>query len=217
MPVRFVPLHKGMLGGFDGQQDGSNAFIYSRYLIPHLQDFEGWAIFCDGDMLVTEDIYELFALRDKTKAVQVVKHDYKTSQPRKYIGSPIENDNIDYPRKNWSSVIIWNCGHSAHRILTPEYVAHAGGHILHRFGWLNDDEVGEIPVEWNWLVGEYPKNPDARLLHHTLGSPGFGHYAECEGSRRWNAHLLNMLNMEGERAAEMVRRAHWRKSVKIAS
>lgn len=206
-----------MLGGFDGQQDGTNAFIYSRYLIPHLQDFGGWAVFCDGDMLVTDDIYELYKLRDDSKAVQVVKHDYQTKQPRKYIGSPIENDNVDYPRKNWSSVIIWNCSHPAHRILTPDYVAHAGGHILHRFGWLSDNEIGELPVSWNHLVGEYPESQNAKLLHHTLGSPGLSHYAACEGSKRWNRHLLCLLEMAGERPAEMVRRAHWhQKVVKIA-
>ena len=131
-PVQFIPLHKPMLGGFDGQQDGTNAFIFSRYLVPHLNDFEGWAIFCDGDQIVTTDIYELYALRDPEKAVQVVQHDYDCT-PRKYVGTPLESDNVNYPRKNWSSVMIFNCGHASNRILKPDYVAHAGGHILHRF------------------------------------------------------------------------------------
>ena len=108
-PVQFIPLHKPMLDNFDGQQDGTNAFIYSRYLIPHLQGFEGFAIFCDGDMHVNADIYELYELRDESKAVQVVQHNYKTSQVKKYIDTPIENYNVDYKRKNWSSVVIWNC------------------------------------------------------------------------------------------------------------
>ncbi len=210
-PVQFIPLHSPMLSNFDGQQDGTNAFIYSRYLVPHLQDFEGWAIFVDGDMILEADIYELWKLRDETKAVQVVKHDYKTKHDRKYIGTPIANDNIDYPRKNWSSVTLFNCGHRSNQILTPEFVGESGGGILHRFQWLNDDEIGELPFEWNHLVDEYP-DKQAKLYHHTLGSPGFTHYAECFSSKDWNAHLLSALNMEGESAFEMVRRSKWHRS-----
>ncbi len=99
-PVQFVPLHRPMLNDFDGQQDGTNAFIYSRYLVPQLQNYTGWAIFVDGDMHVNSDIVELWNLRDESKAAQVVKHNYKTVSPRKYIGTPIENDNVDYDRKN---------------------------------------------------------------------------------------------------------------------
>lgn len=207
-PVQFIPLHSPMLNDFDGQRDGTNAFIFSRYLVPYLQDYDGWALFCDGDQLVTTDIYELWALRDETKAVQVVKHDYKTQHPRKYLGTPLANDNIDYPRKNWSSVMLMNCGHRSNQILTPEFVAESSGAILHRFQWLNDSEIGELPVEWNHLVGEYPEN-HAKLYHHTLGSPGFEQYAQCESSKLWNQYLLNALHMEGERQAELVRRAHW--------
>ena len=175
-PVSFIPLHQQHLDGFDGQQDGTNGFIFSRYLVPYLNGFYGAAIFCDGDMIVNTDINELIDLMDPMYAVQVVKHDYKTKYPRKYIGSPIENDNVDYPRKNWSSVMIFNCGHPSNSILTPEFVAEAGGSFLHRFEWLNDTEIGELPLEWNWLEGEYPHNPDAKLIHHTLGSPGFSYY-----------------------------------------
>lgn len=213
-PVRFIPLHSPMLNNFDGQQDGTNAFIYSRYLVPYLNDFEGWAIFCDGDMVVTADIYELYGLKDETKAVQVVKHDYETSSHRKYIGTPLESDNVDYPRKNYSSVILFNCGHRSNQILTPEFVSTMGPVTLHRFQWLNDSEIGGLPREWNHLVGEYPENHKASLYHHTLGSPGFSYYANCESSRRWNSTLLNALHMSGERPGEMVRRAHWHRAAK---
>jgi hypothetical protein len=202
-----------MLENFDGQRDGTNAFIYSRYLIPSLQDYQGYALFCDGDMHVEDDIYELYNLRDDC-AVQVVPHDYQTDHELKYIGTPLQNSNIDYPRKNWSSVVIWNCGHPSHKILTREFVEDAGGEFLHRFQWLNDDEIGELPFEWNHLVGEYKKNGGAKLYHHTLGSPGFAFYAECESAMDWNRHLLNALNMEGERQVEMVRRALWNRSVR---
>lgn len=211
-PVRFVPLHAPMLDNFDGQQDGTNAFIYSRYLVPYLEDYSGMALFCDGDMLMCADVYELFHYTDKP--VSVVKHEYTTRHPRKYIGSPIENDNLDYPRKNWSSVMLFNCGHRSNQILTPEFVASAGGKMLHRFEWLNDSEIGELPVAWNHLVGEY-EPAEAKIYHHTLGSPGFEYYKECESSKRWNQTLLNALHMSGERQDEMVRRAHWhRKGIK---
>lgn len=207
-PVRFTPLHNSMLDGFDGQQDGSNAFIYSRFLVPYLKNYIGFGIFADGDMVCDADIYELYDLRDATKAVQVVKHNYETCSDRKYIGTPMESDNEDYPRKNWSSVVLWNCSHPSHGILTPELVGTAGGAFLHRFAWLNDEEIGDLPPEWNWLDLEYP-HKDAKIVHHTLGSPGFEHYQHSPTARQWNLYLLKALNMEGERQAEMVRRAHW--------
>ena len=139
IPVSICPLHQDALN-FDGQQDGSNAFIFSRYLVPYLQDYKGWALFADGDMLITEDLKNLWDLRDDKYAVQVVKHDYKTKNYRKYIGSPMESDNLDYPKKNWSSVMLFNCGHPSNKILTKELVGEAGGAFLHRFQWLTDDE-----------------------------------------------------------------------------
>ncbi len=214
-PVSFTPLHQQHLNGFDGQQDGTNAFIYSRYLVPYLETFQGAAVFVDGDMHVNCDINELLYLFDPDYAVQVVKHDYSTRHHRKYLGTPLENDNVDYPRKNWSSVMIWNCAHPANKILTPEFVADAGGAFLHRFEWLRDDQIGGLPKEWNHLVGEYKPNPDAKLYHHTLGTPGFQRYMSCESHKEWNAYLLNALHLEGERQSDMVRRAHWASNPKL--
>jgi hypothetical protein len=211
-PVSFTPLHVPMLNGFDGQQDGTNAFIYSRYLVPYLNGFEGAALFVDGDMLVRCDINELLEEFDPEKAVQVVKHDYQTGHPVKYIGTPLQNGNVDYPRKNQSSVIIFNCGHPSNRILYPEFVESAGGSFLHRFEWLNEDEIGSLDPKWNHLVGEYDHSPKARLLHYTLGAPGFKHYAQCEGSKEWNQTLLNALRMDGEDQTDMVRRARWHRT-----
>ena len=213
-PVKFVPLHQKMFHNFDGQRDGTNAFIYSRYLIPYLQHYVGFALFCDGDMVVTDDIYKLWDCRDYEKAVQVVKHDYRTNHPVKYTGTPLQNSNIDYPRKNWSSVVIWNCEHPSNKVLSLDFVRDASGALLHRFDWLLDDEIGGLPKDWNHLVGEYPENPNAKLYHHTLGSPGFEHYRECESSKEWNRCLLNALHMEGERQFEIVRRAQWHRTVK---
>lgn len=183
-PVSFTPLVLPALPGYtESHRDGSNAFIYSRFLTPFLFGFEGWAIFADGDMICREDIASLWALRDESKAVQCAKHDYKTKAQDKYLG----NKNQDYPRKNWSSLVLWNCGHPDNRILTPEFVQHQTGAFLHRFTWLKDEQVGELPKEWNWLTTEYPDNYDAKLLHYTLGTPCFKDYWSCDMADEWHS------------------------------
>lgn len=185
-PVADIPLHRPQLRNFDGQQDGTNSFIYSRFLVPSLQCFEGWAIYCDSDMLFLDDIAKLWALRDESKAVMVVKHDYKTRHKLKSVGTALEARNEDYPRKNWSSMVLWNCGHPRNRIVTREFAESAGGRALHRFEWLSDEEIGELPKEWNWLVGEYDFNPEAKLVHYTLGAPCFDFYRRCDYSEEWH-------------------------------
>lgn len=187
-PVAFFPLAKNMLNGFDGQRDGSNAFIYSRFLIPYLQSWTGHALFFDGDMVCNADVAELWEQRSHYKAVQVVHHDYQTKSPIKYLG----NKNEDYPRKNWSSVILWNCAHFANRQLTPEFVGKQPGSFLHRFEWIAQPKhMGELPIEWNWLVSEYPKNQQAKLYHYTLGIPSFSEFAKCDHSDAWHREHYN--------------------------
>lgn len=210
IPVRITPLHEPMLR-FDGQQDGSNAFIYSRYLVPSMMGYEGWALFCDGDMVAQRDLADLWALRDDRYAVQVVKHDYRPASKLKYIGSPMTCPNAAYPRKNWSSVMLWNCGHPSNQTLTESVVANAGGKYLHRFEWLQDSEIGELPDHWNRLVGE--QVGDGSLLHYTLGVPGFSHYANCEYSQPWHATLMDALEIAGETPQRIVERAHGRRNV----
>jgi len=200
VPVAFHPLASKMLGGFDGQKDGTNAFIYSRFLVPYLQNYTGWAIFADGDMVLVEDIAKLWALREDfvvDKAVAVVKHDYKTKNPRKYLGTPMEADNLDYPGKNRSSVILWNCGHMANRILTPEFVAESPGSFLHRFSWLNESQIAELPPEWNALSLEQDVSL-ASLIHYTCGSPGLSAYRNCPGAEHWHRARKNAMRMIGE-------------------
>lgn len=193
VPVQFIPLHVPMLGDFDGQQDGSNAFIYSRFLIPEIMNFDGWAIYCDSDMLLRADLAELWALRDDSKAVMVCQHDYRTRHAYKSVGTAMESKNQDYPRKNWSSMVLWNCGHPSNRFVKRDFASRAGGKALHRFSWLTDDEIGSIPLEWNWLVGEYPYEKHAKLVHFTLGSPCFDYYRRCDYSSEWHeyAALVN--------------------------
>lgn len=181
-PVQFLPLAENNLREYkEVHTDGSNKFIYSRFLTPFLMNYSGWAIFADGDMVCQADVSELWALRDESKAVQVVKHDYQTKASKKYLG----NKNENYPRKNWSSIILWNCGHPDNRTLTPEFIQNQPGSYLHRFSWLSDALIGELPIEWNWLAIEYPDNPKAKLIHHTLGIPCFKDYADESMSEYW--------------------------------
>lgn len=186
-PVQIIPLALNLLEGYEEKHtDGSNHFIYSRFLVPHLMDYKGHAIFMDGDMIVRDDIYKLWNMRDATVDVQVVKHDYKTRMTEKYLGAK----NEDYPRKNWSSVILWNCASFPNRKLTPEYVMNATGAQLHRFQHIDDNRIGELPIEWNWLPDEFGPNEDAKLLHYTLGTPSFHEFATTPMGDEWHRERI---------------------------
>ena len=183
LPVSFIPLAINTLKGYqETHQDKSNDFVYSRFLTPYLHNFEGWAIFADGDMVCQSDIKELWDLRDETKALQVVMHDYKTKFNQKYLG----NTNENYPRKNWSSLILWNCSHPKHKVLTPDFISNQTGKYLHRFSWLDDEDIGKLPIDWNWLAIEYPNNPKAKIIHYTLGTPCFKDYRNSEMAVTWH-------------------------------
>ena len=183
LPVIFLPLSMNTLKGYkETHNDKSNDFVYSRFLTPYLHNFEGWAIFADGDMVCQYDIKELWDLRDETKALQVVMHDYKTKFTQKYLG----NTNENYPRKNWSSLILWNCSHPKHKVLTPDFISSQTGKYLHRFSWLDDKDIGELPIDWNWLAIEYPNNPKAKIIHYTLGTPCFRDYRNTEMAGAWH-------------------------------
>lgn len=182
IPVKITPLVLSQLKEFnETHQDRSNDFVYSRFLTPYLNEFNGWAIFADGDMICQADLKELIGMADPNKALMVVKHDYQTKASIKYLG----NINENYPRKNWSSVILWNCSHPKHKILTPEFVSNQTGKFLHRFSWLDDNDIGELPVEWNWLACEYEKNADAKLIHYTLGTPCFKDFRDTDMAEIW--------------------------------
>jgi hypothetical protein len=188
VPVSITPLSLKSLQRIygEGHRDGTNGFIYLRFLIPYLMNYEGWAIFCDGaDMVMDADIAELAKLYDPYKAVQVVKHDYKTQHPRKYVGTQMEAANADYPKKNWSSVMLINCGHYAWRGMTPDKVASLPGSYLHRFEFIEDRFIGSLPEVWNWLADEYGQHGAAKLYHWTAGIPGFAHYKNAAHADLW--------------------------------
>jgi len=130
VPVSINPLSLNLLKEYtETHTDGSNQFVYTRFLVPHLMNYQGCAIFIDGDMVLQEDITNLYKLFDSKYAVQVVKHNYKTKMSTKYLGAK----NEDYPRKNWSSVVLWNCAHPKNKTLTPAFVQTASGSQLHRY------------------------------------------------------------------------------------
>jgi hypothetical protein len=194
-PVSFLPLVRGSIPGYvEYHSDGSNHFTYSRFLVPYLFDYNGWAIFVDGDMVCNDDILRLWAMRDETKAVMVAKHEYISKHSVKYLG----NHNRNYPRKNWSSVVLWNCSHPSNLILTPDFISSKDGAFLHRFHWLNEDLIGEIPLLWNWLATEYDAINDASLIHYTLGTPCFLDYRCSDMSDYWHEAFSRALNVSEE-------------------
>jgi len=186
-PVSIIPLALNLFRDYtETHTDGSNQFIYSRFLVPHLMNYTGHAIFIDGDMIVRGDIAELWNLRNAAQDAQVVKHDYQTRMSEKYLGAKNEN----YPRKNWSSVILWNCNSFPNRRLTPEFVQRATGAELHRFSWIDNERIGALPPEWNWLPDEYGPNTDAKLLHYTLGTPCFHEFATTPQGGEWHQERI---------------------------
>lgn len=187
-PVKFIPL------GNRGLPEGSNSFTVSRFLVPYLTGYEGHAIFCDAaDMLCVDDIAELDALFDPTYAVQVVKRrDYQTAHPVKYIGTQMECANRDYPRKNWASMMIINCGHRDWRDMTPDLISRASPLSLLQLTWAT---VGEIHPRWNCIVDEGDSPDGAAILHWTAGIPGFTHYQNAPCADVWADYCAEMLTV----------------------
>jgi lipopolysaccharide biosynthesis glycosyltransferase len=170
----------------------STEFTFTRFLIPELCNFKGWALFMDCDMILKTDIKELFDQADDRYAVMCVQHDYSPSATTKMDG---QTQTI-YPRKNWSSVMLFNCGHKGNEKLTQDLVNNpeVTGAYLHRFSWLKDKEVGELSPEWNWLVGHYnePEDGTPKLIHYTEGGPWFENYRNCDYHQDWKDELYDM-------------------------
>ena len=162
----------------------STEFSFSRFMIPHLMNYQGWALFMDCDMLMFEDVSKLWRMRDDSKAIQVCKHDYTPKESKKFLGQV----QTKYEKKNWSSFMLMNCRKCT--TLTPDYVNKASGLELHQFKWLEGDHlIGDLPLEWNWLVGEYEHKDDVKNVHSTKGGPWFEEYARCDYSQDWFKNL----------------------------
>jgi lipopolysaccharide biosynthesis glycosyltransferase len=197
-PVAVAPLMLSQLGGvFRRPRDPkqSTDFSFTRFLVPHLCNFEGWAMFIDCDILVRDDIAKLWALRDDRCAVQVVQHDHQPRESVKFLG----HVQTAYPRKNWSSLMLFN--NAKCRSLSLDYVHQAHGLELHQFKWLErDDLIGALPSRWNYLVDHDPPTPVEAVsnLHYTLGGPWFDDYRECGYSREWWEELRSLLHPVSE-------------------
>ena len=192
-PVEIVPLMLSQLRSVfkrEAHPLQSTEFSFSRFLVPHLSQYEGWSLFCDCDMLMLDDLANLWKLRDETYAVQVVKHEHNPGETKKFLNKPQSR----YQKKNWSSVILFN--NAKCTALTPAYVNTATGLELHQFKWLNDDSlIGELPHRWNHLVDYDPTVPpdQVSLIHFTEGGPYFDDYKECSYADLWFAERERML------------------------
>lgn len=184
-PIRLTPINLANLGGVFAREavaTQSTEFSFSRFLTPWLSNYEGWSLFMDCDMLARADIAELFALADDRYAVMVAQHDYIPRDEVKFL----DHVQTRYAKKNWSSVMLIN--NARCRALTPDYANSASGLQLHQFHWLESEaEIGALPLEWNWLVGEYDFNPDAKIAHFTRGGPWFDVYADSDYADEWRA------------------------------
>lgn len=159
----------------------STEFAISRFMVPFLSNYQGWSLFCDSDFLFRSDITGVFALTDEKYAVMCVKHDYRPQEGLKMDGQA----QTRYPRKNWSSFMLFNNGHPANRLLTLDSINTLPGRDLHRFCWLKDEEIGSLPHSWNWLEGHSDTEivPDA--VHFTRGTPDIPGYESALYADEW--------------------------------
>jgi lipopolysaccharide biosynthesis glycosyltransferase len=190
VPVEIIPLkqkklRKEGLYWRDTDKLAATEFTFTRFLIPELNNYNGWALFIDCDFVFLDDVKKLFDQTNDQYAIMCAHHDYTPNEGIKMDGQI----QTIYPRKNWSSMMLINCGHSKNKIITKELVNDSTitGAYLHRFSWLEDTEVGELSHEWNWLVGWYkePNDGKPKALHYTEGGPWFKNYEDCEYATEW--------------------------------
>ena len=181
VPVSITPLCLSNIPEFkrELQPNQSTEFAFSRFLVPYLSDYKGWSLFLDSDMMFRDDIKNLWDMIDKDKSIMFCKHDYVPKQNVKFRGAK----NEPFPKKNWSSFMLMN--NERCKMLTKEFVETATGLELHQFKWTHEENIGELPLEWNWLVSEYDYNKNAKNVHWTLGGPYFKDYAKSDYADEW--------------------------------
>jgi len=190
--ISFLALHQLQYDYWRSRDPNqSTDFAYTRFLVPYLCKYQGRAIFMDCDMLCRSDITELWETTNNGLPLNVVKHDYVPKLGVKFLNQP----QTTYPRKNWSSLMVFNNVACVNRLRMAD-VSNESGMYLHRLEWLDDNQIGEIGKEWNHLVGEYDPNPDAKLVHFTRGGPYFKEYERCEFSEEWFAEFQRMCHCE---------------------
>ena len=183
IPFDIVPLDIRNLPMYTRKMDGkqSNEFSFTRFLVPYLSSYKGISIYLDCDMMLRTDIGEVLK-EVNDKPVYLVKHNYIPKNKYKYLGAK----QYSYPRKNWSSFVVWNCSHDSNKLVTDSFVNTASAAKLHQFKFIKDDEIGELNVRWNWLVGEYNDPPDdVKNVHWTLGGPWLKEYKDVDFADEW--------------------------------
>lgn len=180
MLTRPIDKRDGKLWCPISQAPMATEFAISRFCVPFLQK-DGWALFVDSDIVCLSDIKELFDLADDKYAVMVVKHNQETGGSVKMDGQV----QTYYNRKNWSSVILWNCSHPSNANLTLEMLNGLPGRDLHRFCWLKDEEIGELPLSWNFLVDVSEPMDKVNLMHYTLGGAWFQNWIWKDSDWVW--------------------------------
>ena len=161
----------------------STEFTYTRFLIPILMGFKGWAIFCDCDFIFFKDPALILEGLDQNKAIYCVQHDYTPKERHKMDGK----QQTIYPRKNWSSLVIFNCNHPSNSKLNIETVNSESGSFLHQFKWLKDNEIGSLDERWNWLEGWTSNHNTSSpfAVHYTRGGPWFKEWQDVEFAKEW--------------------------------
>lgn len=184
-PVSITPLTRAHLNeSYTRKRDPRETtdFSLTRFLVPYLSGYEGISIYMDCDMLCLTNITRL--VPDGDAAVWVCQHDYEPKTETKFLGQQQSR----YPKKNWSSLMVFD--NAKCRILSPEYVNQATPLMLHQLLWAS--AVGSLPLEWNWLVGEYKHNTAAKILHYTVGGPWFKAFEHCDYAHEWHQEFVDM-------------------------
>jgi lipopolysaccharide biosynthesis glycosyltransferase len=206
-PLKQSELRSQNLYWRDADNLSSTEFTFTRFLVPALMHYQGWALFCDCDFLWDGDIEELFSQRDDRYAVMVVKHEHTPNNATKMDGCT----QTQYPRKNWSSMILWNCGHPSNECLNVDMVNEQSGQYLHRFSWLQDHEIGSIEARYNFLVGWNTETANGKpfAYHWTEGGPWFENYRDCEYKNVWWKYLIDYANEISRNNAQVYSPITW--------
>ena len=200
-PLRQTTLRELALYDRPFDVGSSTEFSLTRFLTPYLAASSGWVIFCDCDFLFTADVRQVLEGLDSSKALYCVQHEYTPAHQVKMDGKL----QTSYPRKNWSSFMVFNCDHPDVKALTPEVVNSASPSFLHRFEWIKaPDAIGALDIDWNFLAGEYEAPAETpRAIHYTNGGPWFDEWQDCEFGDLWlQERDLSLKSLEDRKMLE---------------
>ena len=180
------PLHPQHINGWARKRptDQHTDHTIVRFICPAFCKFKGYSIFMDDDFIVECNLMETLRYINDMQAVSVVQHNYKARQT-KYVSSGNDQKNADFPRKNWSSFMLFNNGHPDCRKLTLQYVNNAPASDLLHFKWTETPFIGKMPIHYNFLVGEYNPIKNIKNYHYTLGGPWAEETKSCDFAKKW--------------------------------